>query len=216
MKVVLYAEGAGETAGIVSFQRAPGVPLSDEELGSGHLLVRRTIASRKHAPEAAVAFFEPLRTRGRVPKGSDLCNKTTLQQLLTWPRAEERPVLVVVLVDCDEHPERKAVLQGFLSDKPVPHVVAMAIQEFEAWLLADHKAVVKVLGSVIAQQPAPESLPCRKAKELIKEWASAVGRSAHESEIRRDLAAQCDIATVASACPAFAGFLSDIDTVKVR
>jgi hypothetical protein len=44
LRVVLYAEGAGETRGAVSLLPAPGEVLGEEWLGPGHLLIRRAIA----------------------------------------------------------------------------------------------------------------------------------------------------------------------------
>lgn len=212
MKVVLYAEGAGETVGELGHRGAPGVRLEEDELGAGHVLVRRSLAARKNMPEQAVVFSEPLRNKtGRPAQGSDLLNPTTLRQLLTWPRAEQRPNLVVVLVDCDGERQRKSQLQAAIESSAVPHVVGMAIQEFEAWLLADQKAVVDVFGAGTDQPPAMESLERRRAKETLKQWVADLGKPDHDREIRKGLATQCNIEAVAKACPAFADFLVDLE-----
>ena len=91
LRVVVYAEGPGETGGSAG-RKAPGQELLDDELGAAHVLVRRCLSRGDLIPAAAVRFHEPLRTpAGHVARGSDLYNMRTLRKLLTWFRAPPPP-----------------------------------------------------------------------------------------------------------------------------
>jgi hypothetical protein len=92
LRVVLYAEGGGETGG-AGPPPAPCTPLQEGDLGAGHILLRRCLEVAKKLPAAAVHFEAPLRTRrATVARGTALLDKQTLRQLFTWPLAETRPI----------------------------------------------------------------------------------------------------------------------------
>jgi hypothetical protein len=208
-RVVVYAEGPGELAGRdMSRQPAPGTILTEEELGAAHLLVRRCLHhSRNLAPES-IQFEEPLRTtRGRLARGSMLHGRDTLQQLLSWPDEERMPHLALVLVDADGKEDRQADLDSALQGLTVQAVAAVAIQEFEAWLLADVEALKSVFRKPLSPPKPPERLGRRQAKELLQQWSAEHASSKDPTELRRQLAEQCDLDTVAHVCPAFAELL---------
>jgi hypothetical protein len=207
-RVVVYAEGAGELAGSSSFPRAPSSPLAEEELGSAHLLVRRCLEKARDLDASLVSFEEPLRTgRGKLARGSILHSSTTLRPLLFWADPARQPDLAVVLVDADGDEERQKLLDSATGDIPVETVVAVAIQEFEAWLVADPAVVQAVLRQPLTLPKPPEKLSRRQAKELLQQWCEQRARSRDAAEIRRDLARQCDLDTLARQCTAFALFL---------
>ena len=208
LRVVLYAEGGGETSGHARGSRAPGELIEEEALGAGHLLLRRAIASQHSISERALLLEEPLRTRGRIALGSDLQHERTLAQLLTWANPTRQPDLALVLVDCDGEPGRKARLVDAVRERPVVKIVAVAIEEFEAWLIADHKAVLRVLGSNHDFPGPPESLARRAAKTHLQDWTSDAGKD--RGEIRRTLARSSDLGVIASSCSAFAELLREI------
>ena len=188
LRIVLYAEGRGETGGELRFAPAPGTRLEKEGLGPGHVLVRRATAAARSIPEAAVVFEEPLRTRrGRLARGSDLHNASTLQQLLTWGSRDRQPHLAIVLIDSDGDAGRKARVAATLQEQDVLKVIAMAVKEFEAWLIADHRAVANALGKGPDSLGSPESLAPRAAKEGLATWIA--GARSNANEVRRTLAA---------------------------
>jgi len=214
LRIVLYAEGGGETTGELEGLRAPGDPLRDEEQGPGHLLVRRAVTLAGSVPEQAIVFEEPLRTRrGRLPRGSDLHDTNTLAQLLTWGTRSRQPDLCVVLVDSNGDTRRKERLNAAMSGLTVPKVIAMAIAEFEAWLIADHQAVARVLGSGPVDLGPPESLSPRSAKNALKSWIVAAARDGNE--VRRTLARICDLGVLAKRCGAFATFLKELGALSL-
>jgi hypothetical protein len=123
----------------------------EDELGPGHLLVRRSLAAARGRPEGEIYFEEPLRTwRGSVARGSHLHNGRILKKLLTWARPELQPDLAIVLVDCDGDRQRKPRLTAALQDRVTPHVIGVAVQEFEPWLIADTACVAKELHRELA------------------------------------------------------------------
>lgn len=214
-RVVVYAEGAGELAGTSNFPRAPGSPLTEEELGSAHLLVRRCLEKTRGLDASLVGFEEPLRTgRGKLAKGSILHSPTTLRPLLLWADPSRQPDLAVVLVDADGDEERQALLDSALDGLPVEAVVSVAIQEFEAWLVADPSALRSVLRQSLKPPKSPEKLSRRQAKELLQQWCEQHARSSDAAEIRRDLARECDLATLAQQCAAFAQFLRKLQAPR--
>jgi hypothetical protein len=208
-RVVVYAEGAGELAGRdTSRQRAPGAPLTEVELGAAHLLVRRCLEHSRGLPREVIRFEEPLRSRGKLARGSMLHSHDTLQQLLTWPDEERMPHLAMVLVDADgKAEERQAGLDAALQGLTVEAVASVAIQEFEAWLIADSEAVKSVLRKPLSPPKPPERLGRREAKELLQQWSEQHASKQEPAELRRQLAEQCALDTVARVCPAFAEFL---------
>lgn len=210
LKVVLYVEGAGERLGELRELRAPGDLLHEESLGSAHILLRRVIAAARRLPENGILFHEPLRTRGRLAKGSDLHNERTLAQLLTWPVASRRPDISVVLVDADGDTRRKEQLAGAVASVPGSKLIAAAVQEFESWLIADQRALASVLGTAPAYPGPPESLPPSVAKEQLAGWTAGSGKD--PAEARRSLARVCDLDEVARMCSAFADLRRELAT----
>ncbi|HVG61970.1 MAG TPA: DUF4276 family protein [Hyalangium sp.] len=214
-RVVVYAEGPGELSGSRSLQPAPGTPLTEEELGSAHLLVRRCLEKTRGLTADSVHFEEPLRTsRGRLARGSLLHSRDTLRPLLFWAGPIKPPDLAIVLVDADGDDERQGLLDSAIEGVPVEAIVAVAIQEFEAWLVADPDALKAVLRQTLSLPRPPEKLSRRDAKEILKRWCEQHARSRDEAEIRRDLARQCDLDTVAQKCTAFASFLRKLQAPR--
>jgi hypothetical protein len=214
-RVVVYAEGPGELAGVSSFPRAPGSPLEEAELGSAHLLVRRCLEKARGLDASLVRFEEPLRTmRGKLARGSVLHSPATLRPLLFWADPGRQPDLAVVLADADGDDERQALLETAIDGTLVEAVVGVAIQEFEAWLIADPDAIKSVLRQPLAPPRPPERLARRQAKEILEQWCEQHARSRDAATLRRDLARQCDLDLVARQCTAFAVFLRKLQAPR--
>lgn len=206
MKVVLYAEGVGETGkGLLP---APGDVLPEELLGPAHVLVRRGLQRERRIPEAATQFVAPQRVRARQPKGSDLHHRQTLRQLLSWPLASRRPDLAVVFVDADGERARQRTLEAHVEGLPIPKVLAVAVQEFEAWLLADTSALAEALQRTVQAGPSPESLDPGVAKKTLNDWmAEQAADPDQRLALRREIAERCALDEVSRCCSAFATFL---------
>ncbi len=211
IRVVLYAEGAGETGGETRQLPPPGNVLSSDLLGPGHLLLRRCILEGLDDIDGEVLFEAPLKTgRGQTARGSMLLKEKTLRQLLTWLDPEMRPDLAVVLVDQDEDNKRKSRLEKYMTRLPSMPILSVAVQEFESWLVADHSCVAEILDHNIQPPRNPENMRRREAKQLLKGWIKQSGTALEDDEVRRRIARQCDLATVARTCRAFDVFLKDL------
>jgi hypothetical protein len=213
LRVVLYAEGAGETLGVgVSLPPAPGALLPEESLGAGHIILRRALEMARGIAPAAIRFEAPLRTRGRVATGSDLHHISTHRQLLTWADVGRRPDLAVVLVDRDGDTQRRTQLEAGLAGLPGSKVIAVAVEEFEAWLIADVATVNRVLKSPRSFAGPSDRLARGVAKSELSAWigeSGAPGAGNHRS-VRLEIARSIDLGLVARLCAAFADLLADL------
>jgi len=211
--VALYCEGGREGVITLGWSPAPGELLLEDHLGAAHVLTRRCIHEASQAPEAAVQFMAPLLAGGRLPKGSDLLRCKTLRQLTRGPWPEPRPDVVVILVDADGSARRAIDLRECLDREPAsaqPVAVGVAIQEFEAWLLADTRAAGDALREEIPTNDL-EHLAPRVAKDS---WSSLVVRRFPAIAERRaaagTVARTCDLRVVAARCPAFGVFRAQV------
>ncbi len=215
LHIVVYAEGAAERLAGRSSARlptAPGHPLQEDEHGPAHILVKRALAEVCERPPQSLTFDAPLRWRGRQPKGSDLLNERTLKMLLRWPRPTLAPDLAVVLIDCDGEKDRKQRLEEVIAapSRATQHVVAMSIQEFEAWLIADIQTVNDVLETTIDEPANPENMQPGDAKEAFLRWCNHEADNIDENDARCDIVRNLDFDTLSRRCSAFETFLSDI------
>jgi hypothetical protein len=193
IRVVLYAEGSAEHGGEVRLLPAPGEELAEVHLGAAHLLIRRVVAAAAHCPPDAVRFVSPLRIRGRTVRGSDLHVGTNLKKLLAFPMTHRRPHLGIVLTDEDGIRSRRD-LRTALENSVVPAALGLATPEFEAWLIADHKALCGVLKMKIDLPPAPDAMAPGAAKTYLANLMNQSGLAIHYTEtVRRDLACNCNL-----------------------
>ena len=211
VRVVLYAEGAGDRAGELMLPVAP-TGLIDAHLGPAHFLVRRVVSDVHAIPESAVQFYAPLRWRGREARGSDLLVRQTLRQLLTWLNPETRPHLAVVLIDADGVPGRRDQVEGHiasLASRPIV-IVAVAVQEFESWLIADNEAASRATG--LEQQPIDdvEALLPGEAKARL---VAAPGVSSHAA--RTTVANHADLQRIRARSRSFARFCEAVEVLAV-
>lgn len=189
--------------------------MKEDHLGPAHQLVRRCVARAWKTPEQAVTFVAPLRTaRGLIARGSHLLHRRTLRQLVTWAR--RAPRLAIVLVDEDGQADRRGTFRRHIEGLPSPphRIIAVARQEFEPWLIADHAAVVRSVSWAPDEPGSRESLAPREAKELLIQWTAGAGAgTADLSERRRrarlDLAHTVDLRKL-DALASFRDFADDL------
>jgi hypothetical protein len=214
VRLVLYCEGTRESGGKARLPSAPGERLGDDELGPAHVLTRRAVAARANLSDDATIFEAPLlSSSGITLRGSDLLVRRNLRRALTWPATKRYPDIAVVIVDRDGDRRRRNQLHDHVRDLVLPpRVIAVAVEEFEAWLLADSKAIADVAGRTAQDAPAPESLPPGAAKARLREWT---GRDdAGTAHLR--IAHSCDLALVARTCPSFDEFAGDLVAALAR
>lgn len=186
--------------------------LSEEQLGPAHFLLRRAIASARSLRTSEIVFEEGQRAvigrRPRVPRGSDLLKRRVFRTILSWPTPRGQPDLAVVLVDRDEDSKRASKLRRYCDELRSPVVVAVAVKEFEAWLVADDASVGRVLGTKFPTLAKPETLSVGEAKDSLR---AAIARSEIGAmDARRRIATECDLAIVAKRCRSFTRLLKDL------
>lgn len=204
LRVVLYAEGAGETGGVATLLPAPGEPLDDLHLGPAHILVERCLLTDIYDHDVKVRFVAPLRipVGARLARGSDLLDRTKLRRLVAPFRPGRDPDLAIVLVDSDGDLQRRTLLVRNMAMPADAHrlrsVVGAAHQAFEAWLLGDHTALKHIAAAAGSLPSTPDELTAAEAKlELAKILRFAPQRadasSKPEVELRRELARIVDL-----------------------
>jgi hypothetical protein len=122
---------------------------------------------------------------------------------------------LVLLTDADGRHERIAEFDQAQvhTHFPLPRALGIAVEAFDAWILADHQALGQVLGNNVDPQPAPEKLaggkgsprhPKQVCRRLIEEhdWQGS------QAEFYAAVCAKADLDAIASRCPlGFAPFL---------
>lgn len=211
--VVVLGEGAGDLGGEAETYGppVPRAPLLNDALGPAHLLIRRALVHARDLPEASVQFERPLLLgTGREARGSDLLVSKRLGQLLTYPPVSNRPSphLAVLLVDEDGESGRRADLHNAVPQSasgPLV-VVAVAVREFESWLISDPQAC-KQLG--LSDPPnAPEGLDPGEAKAWLSEQATQ-----DKKATRRDLACTIDLEKATERCPSLQELIQSLGSV---
>jgi len=216
LRVVVYAEGAGELGGELPPPAAAGEPLEDRHLGPVHFLAKRSIELVRGVPTEAVRFEQGLRKKdAEMARGSDFVRRRTLLQLLVWPLHDMRPELAIVFVDEDgeraRHKELCEWVRTLEYGRP-PTVIAVSREEFESWLITDRACVANVLGSVLEDGGSPEDWPRGEAKRRLQRaidesskvnWAST-------SEVRRRICECCDLQVLRRGSRSFERFLYDL------
>lgn len=206
LRVVLYAEGRGETRGAFGIDPEPGVAIPKDRLGAGHTLLGRALSTLEGIPLGAVVFEGPLRPEGRTVVGSDLLVEKKLRRLVVGAVGTRTPDLIVFLID-DDGKNRYSGFARMLDElpSPMPRVPAVAVQEFEAWLLADAHAASGAVGRTVDESRELERLSPREAKKILKEWTG----DEHGLERRIAIAASCDLSIVRKRCRSYARFEND-------
>ena len=208
LRVVLYAEGPGETLGAVPCSGPPGSPLNEEMLGPGHILIKRLIQDRIFPElELVVKFEAPLKDKkGRSVKGSMLHHRQTLRQIVTWPNSNMQPDVTVILADQDGDASREKTLEEFISDRSSNPVIGIAVREFEAWLLGDQNAVRRVIDVHFDPLKSVERMSPREAKECLGNLIGVSEVELGADEIRREIAYSCDLGVLSKECSSFNSF----------
>lgn len=105
-------------------------------------------------------------------------------KMSNW-REVARLQMMFVLTDLDQAECVVAFRQEWLGQQPVPAklVFRVAVREVESWVLADHEALRKLLGSKIQCPAAPDTLPDPK-QYLLKQAQKA------PRKVRDELVAQ--------------------------
>ena len=136
-----------------------------------------------------------------------------VKRILAWIRyATNRNFDAIVLV-VDEDGQRKRIDEFNLaqSDERValPRAIGVAIRTFDAWMLADERALSNCLGDPVNRQRNPETIrnPKQVCVEILKERSKLIS----QSELYAAVAADLDLQALERRCPAgFAPFAARV------
>jgi hypothetical protein len=177
MKVLLISEGKHELE------------------GSLRTLVQR-IAHGLDEIEQVKVTHPALRTHGGT--GHGYFKKAVRCMLYAQEQAYEAVVLVI---DQDDEPERRRELSKAQDHTlaTIRRALGVAIRTFDAWMLADEKALSQVLGTTIQRQPDPETIA--DGKSICRELLSSSERQLSQTEMYAELAEVIRLDELERRCP---------------
>ncbi len=123
---------------------------------------------------------------------------------------------VVMVIDEDGHRERIAEIDRAQAETSIasiadfPRALGVAVHMFDAWMLADEKALSIVLGANVARQRNPESI--KDPKHLCAKLREDAAADISPQEMYAAIARTADLATLRQRCPkGFAPFASRVE-----
>jgi hypothetical protein len=125
---------------------------------------------------------------------------------LEWARKEKYDALIL-LIDHDDPKEKRSeqireAQEYWNPDEPVsnlPRAMGVAIRTFDAWMLAEEKALTEVLGCTIAKQRNPETI--RKPKKVCERLLENGMNQMAQREMYAEIALRLNIGILSSRCP---------------
>ena len=124
--------------------------------------------------------------------------KRALRWLL---EAEKKGVdAIILLIDEDGRPERinQIELAQDSSKSRLPRAMGVAIRTFDAWMLADEKALTTVLGDGINRQSDPETI--RNPKHVCAELLAVSQKGISQSQMYERVAREINIDILFDRC----------------
>ncbi len=194
MKILVVSEGKHE--------------LGDaEHEGALVVLVRRTLT--KPAECVTERISDPkVRVHWRCGEGQGFVRRT-----LAWIRFAERNGFdaLVLVIDQDGYAEREREITTAQADTrlTLPRALGVAIRTFDAWMLADERALSQCLGREISRQKDPEGI--RDPKHVCRQLLDGSGNPISQAEFYAATANAADLNILAERCPrGFAPFAAHV------
>ncbi len=127
--------------------------------------------------------------------------KPLFKRALRWLLEAEKRGLdaLVLLIDQDGERERCRQIADAQDNEKLSHLpraMGVAIETFDAWMLADEEALTMVLGHTVLTQPEPETI--RDPKGVC---AGLLGKEMAQREMYAQIADKIDIVELSSRCP---------------
>lgn len=180
MRVLLVSEGAHEEAGALES------------------LVKRA------APQITACEWQPVSRSDiatRKGKGQGFFKRAVRWMLQA--RKEGYDALVLV-IDEDGRPERAAEIeqaqQEIVQSSGIRRALGIAIRSFDAWVLADERALSAVLQRAVSRQPSPEDN--RHPKDSCLALLQQSNVALRPRELYTKVAERIDLQCLAERCPA--------------
>jgi len=131
------------------------------------------------------------------------------KRALRWLKEAKKREMdaLVLLVDQDNPEYRRSEqlreAQEYYNPKvsalTLPRAMGVAIKMFDAWMLADEKALTTVLGCTIVKQRNPETI--RRPKEVCQKLRDDAVNQMAQREMYAEIALRLDLNTLSSRCP---------------
>ena len=116
--------------------------------------------------------------------------------------AEDRGAnALILLIDEDGRSERIREIRDAQDyhQSQLARAMGVAIRMFDAWMLADEKALTEVLGCNVNRQPAPETI--RDPKETCRDLLANSDREISQSKMYAEVSVKMNIDTLCHRCP---------------
>lgn len=125
------------------------------------------------------------------------------KRLVRWIREAKRRGYdaLVLVIDRDGDPERVRQVDRAQEYTVVefPRALGVAIESFDAWMLADEKALSAVLGYSVARQKSPESIG--KPKQACEHLLASSSLDLPQRDMYRAICDAVDIGKLTRRCP---------------
>lgn len=195
MKVLIVSEGKHELGGGASE-------------GALAILVSRLLSVPARCSCEKISSSK-VRIHRRPGKGGSLCLRA-----LAWCRyaRQENFDAVIVLLDQDGDGSRLPEIDT-AQRRPtpaVPRAMGVAVRSFDAWMLADEKALTQVLEKPVQRQPDPETI--RDPKQACVKLRDSSGCGLSTTDLYAALARRIDVDQLRERCPN--GFATFADRVR--
>jgi len=141
-------------------------------------------------------------------KGPDLAKRAA-----AWLREAQKrgKDALVLLIDCDDQIRRLKILRTAQEDRTIPldRAFGVAVQAFDAWMLADEKAAGKALDLRISAQKNPETI--KQPKASFRRLLSKSPMRKAQSEAYAEIAGSLDVEVLQKRCrKGFAPFAKNV------
>lgn len=206
MKVLIVSEGRSEHLSATSTH-----PAADEEI-AGAL---RNLVCRL-GRESDVWQIDEDRVSSPKVRAFHGKGRGYEKRCICWMReAEKRGYdAIVLLVDRDRVESRIAEVDAAQASPlaSIRRAFGVAVESFDAWMLADQVAMSKIFGSTVQRQPDPELLT--NPKEAFRRLVQAAQREDSVSKLYAAIGAAVDLAELKSRCPrGFAPFAERVQSL---
>lgn len=128
--------------------------------------------------------------------------KGYFKRALRWLlEAEKRGVdALVLLIDEDGQQERVRQINDAQDSTqfPLSRALGVAIRSFDAWMLADERALTRVLGYEITKQPDPETI--RDPKQQCADLRTGGSSGISQSEMYAEISSCLDLDVLCTRC----------------
>ncbi len=137
------------------------------------------------------------------------------RRALGWLREAERRHFNALIFVIDRDGEKKRVkeigdAQASRDSSSLPRAMGVAIEKFDAWMLADETALSKVLNYTVSRQPDPESMA--NPKEVCRRLLDESDEELDQTTMYARVAEEARIELIEERCPR--GFKPFADRVR--